>query len=138
MIQRRVFLDTSALFAVLDADDESHEEAARTWNRLLDDWARGRMRLVTHNGIVLESSALVARRLGMRALRDLHDDLLPLADIVWIREPLLERAAAAMFAAGRRGVSLTDWVSFELMRHRRLRFAFTFDTDFEKQGFRRI
>ena len=34
-----VFVDTSAFYAVLDADDQSHAGAAREWIRLLDEGA---------------------------------------------------------------------------------------------------
>lgn len=40
-----------------------------------------------------------------------------------------------MFAAARREVSLVDWLSFEVMRDRRIRHAFTFDNHFVEQGF---
>ena len=133
---RPVFVDTSAFYALLDPNDEAHQAAARTWKQLLDGMARGRTRLVTHSGILLEGSALVSRRLGMDGLRDLQEGLLPVAEMIWIGETLHRRAAAAMFAAGLRRVSLTDWISFEVMRSRRIRKAFTFNRDFAEQGFR--
>jgi predicted nucleic acid-binding protein len=45
---------------------------------------------------------------------------------------------AALMAADSRSVSLTDWASFEVMRSRGLKRAFTFDRHFESQGFVRI
>jgi predicted nucleic acid-binding protein len=71
----------------------------------------------------------------MQAVRELHDGLLPVAEVVWIDERLHGRATAAMFAAGRQNVSLVDWLSFELMRARRIRHAFTYDRDFAARGF---
>ena len=130
-----VFLDTSALLALLDAADRFHEDAKRSWERLLNAVRAREHVLLTHYAVVVESSALIARRLGMQAVRDLHEEVLPVAEVVWINEKLHARATAAMFAAGRRNVSLVDWLSFEVMRERRIRRAFTYDGDFTEQGF---
>lgn len=90
---------------------------------------------VTHFGVVVETSALVQRRLGMAAVRDLHDALLPVLEICWVDRELHNRAVAAMLASKKRGVSLVDWTSFELMRIRAIDRALAFDDAFKKQGF---
>lgn len=130
-----VFLDTSAFYALLDAEQRFHGDAKQTWERLLSGARQAQTLLVTHQAVVVEVSVLTSRRLGLRAVRQLHDGLLPVAEIVWIDERLHGRATAAMFAAGRRHVSLVDWLSFEVMRDRRIRHAFTFDGHFREQGF---
>ncbi len=130
-----MFVDTSALYALLDVDDPRHDEAALIWFGLLDDLRAGRVRCRTHSSVVTEASALVQRRLGIEALRDLHHATLPLIDITWIDAELHARAVAALLAAGRRDVSLVDWTSFELMGADAIRLAFAFDDDFAEQGF---
>ena len=134
-MSRLVFVDTSALYAILDADDAAHREAATAWSRLLGGIAEGDLSALTHFGVVVETSALVQRRLGMSALRNLHDDLLAPVKIVWIDEVLHGRTVSAMLAGGRRNVSLVDWTSFELMRRRAVSNALAFDRDFVDQGF---
>ncbi|MDQ6909249.1 MAG: hypothetical protein M3Z84_00445, partial [Actinomycetota bacterium] len=47
-------------------------------------------------------------------------------------------AVGSLLAAGRRDVSLVDWVSFELMRRLKITRAFAFDPDFEAQGLRTV
>lgn len=131
-----VFVDTSALLAFLDADDESHPEAVSHWNRLLDGIAAGEFRGVTHYGVVLETSALVQRRLGMDALERLHGVLFGPLAVEWVDEVLHSRATVAMLAARHRRVSLVDWASFELMRERGIDYALAFDSDFAERGFR--
>ena len=130
-----VFVDTSALYAVLDADDEHHEVAAAGWERLLQDIESGRGSGVTHYGVVVETTALVQRRLGMVAVRHLHDALLGVLAIVTVDESLHAHALTAMLAANRRNVSLVDWTSFELMRARGTTQALAFDADFTERGF---
>lgn len=130
-----VLIDTSALYALLDRDDTVHHDAAVGWDRLLGGIADGTFGALTHHGVVVESSALVQRRLGIPALRDLHHDLLAVIQVVRPDEALHNRAVSAMLAAGRRGVSLVDWTSFELMRERSVELALAFDRDFVDQGF---
>lgn len=125
-----VLVDTSALYAVLDRDDENHGAAAETFTKLLDEDT-----LLTHTYVVVETTALVQRRLGMEALRALVDDLLPAFELVHVDELLHATAVAALLAAGARDLSLVDWTSFELMRRLGLREAFAFDEDFARQGF---
>ncbi len=126
----RVFVDTSALVALLDEDDLRH----RTASEAFQDLART-ADLITHNYIHVESMAVARRRLGPGAVLKLSDDLLPAMDTIWVDEPL-HRAAMAAHRTGTGGPSLVDHVSFALMRRLGVQFAFAFDADFEAEGFR--
>jgi predicted nucleic acid-binding protein len=128
----KVFVDTSALYAVLDADDDNHASAATEWGRLLDDG----MTLRTHSYVVVETAALVQYRLGMEAAGALHRDVLPALSVRFVDRALHGSATTALLAANRRRVSLVDWTSFEVMRSEHLTEAFAFDPDFTDQGFR--
>lgn len=125
-----VFVDTSALYAVLDREDENHAAAGETFAALLD-----RESLLTHSYVVVETTALVQRRLGLEAARALTDEVLPALELVFVDESLHRAAAAALLASGARDVSLVDWTSFELMRRLGVAEAFAFDDDFARQGF---
>ena len=127
----KVFVDTSALLAILDEDDRYHREAAETFRALMVG-----MELVTHNYIEVETLALARRWLGAGAVARLMDRLLPSMTTTWVDEPLHRSALAAHRGAGA-SVSLVDSVSFEVMRHEGIDQAFAFDADFEAQGFRR-
>lgn len=126
-----VFLDTSALYALLDRDDAHHQEAAQTFRGLLED----RWSLTTHAYVVVESVALVQRRLGVEAVRALAHDLLGVVEVAPVGEALHRAALTALLASGRREVSLVDWTSFLFMRERRLEKAFAYDEHFWEQGF---
>jgi predicted nucleic acid-binding protein len=130
-----VFVDTSAVYAALDANDPRHGDAAAAMRRLLDELDTGQVVAVTHSGVVIEVAALVQRRLGMAAARVALEQLVPLLDVVWVDARLHERAVTAMLAADRRGISLVDWTSFLVMRDRMIDVAFAYDDDFVVQGF---
>lgn len=124
------FVDTSAWYALLDAADPQHGAAAQAWHTLLraDD-------LLTHSYVLVETTALVQRRLGVPAVDVLINHLALPAAVAWVDADLHQRAVTALLAARRRHVSLVDWTSFELMRQRGIRAAFAFDDDFAAQGF---
>jgi uncharacterized protein len=134
-VTTRVFVDTSALYAVLASDDPDHIVATSRWHALLDQVRLDPTLAVTHSAVVTEVAALVQRRLGMAAVRDLFDVMLPTLEIESIDERTHGLAVAALLAAGRRQISLVDWTSFTVMRERSITHAFAFDDDFESQGF---
>src|SRR5688572_9626247 len=101
---------------MLDVADASHPVAAGQWATLLDVLQLDPTAGVTHSGVLTESAALIQRRLGMHALRNLLQDLLPSLEIVWIDAELHRLASTALLAAGRRRFSLVDWTSFTIMR----------------------
>jgi len=125
-----VFVDTSAFLAVLDKSDERHAAARRIWIETLE---AGRP-LVCHNYILVETSAVLARRIGMEAVRVFERDIVPVLRILWINRDIHEAAVGALLAAGRRTLSLVDCASFEIMRRTNLRRAFAFDPHFEEFG----
>jgi predicted nucleic acid-binding protein len=93
---------------------------------------------VTHNYVVVEATALVHKRLGPAALRDLLDSVIPLLTTLWIERDVHSAAVGAHLAAARRRVSLVDWVSFEVMRREGIERALAFDRDFAAQGFETV
>lgn len=127
----KVFVDTSAVLAVLNADDMNHSPAKAAWEGLLGSDTD----LVTHNYILVETSALVHRRLGLEALRIFEDDIVPVLDIVWVTPEVHEAAVGAHLLAAKRSLSLVDCVSFEVMRRAGLRSAFAFDAHFGEFGY---
>ena len=128
------FVDTSALLALLAADDEYHQSAVSGWAKLADEGAT----LVTSTYVVLETIAVAQHRLGLDAVRAFVRDILPPIEVVFIDEPVQRAALSALLAAGRRRLSLVDCVSFEVMRDRQIRRAFAFDAHFGEFGFETV
>jgi predicted nucleic acid-binding protein len=74
-----VFVDTSALYALLDAGDAQHAAARAVWADLL---TAGGASPMTHGLVVVETVALVQRRLGLAAVQTLTADLLAPVEII--------------------------------------------------------
>ncbi|HUI58554.1 MAG TPA: PIN domain-containing protein [Bryobacteraceae bacterium] len=126
-----VFVDTSALYAVFDHDDANHSRAKAVWA----EWLHEDTVLVTNNYVLVETTALLQHRLGVAAVRALHEDVVPVLQVDWVSEEQHRTGAEAMLAAARRKLSLVDCVSFQTMRRHGLRIAFCFDAHFREQGF---
>jgi predicted nucleic acid-binding protein len=125
------FVDTSALYAILVRDDKNHEAALDAFRRLM----AGEATLLTTNYVMLETVALLQKRLGIEAVRTLHDDYAPLIQVDWIAEEDHVRAVEAVLLAGRRKLSFVDCISFRSMRRLHVTTAFTFGDHFREQGF---
>ena len=127
-----VFVDTSAIYASIDRDDINHAKAKAVWTTLFEEATP----LLTNNYVLLETAALLQNRLGLSAVRALHEEILPMMEIAWISEHEHRTGVAAVLAAGRKKLSLVDCVSFETMRARGVRTVFCFDAHFREQGFK--
>lgn len=126
------FVDTSALYALLDHLDRNHAVARRLWVRLLDSAEP----LFTTNYVVVEASAIVQNRLGAEAVRILIEELLPALEVRWIDAGAHASAVTALLTARRRKLSLVDCSSFITMRAAGTRIALAFDKHFTEAGFR--
>ena len=126
-----IFVDTSALYAVLDRDDDNHPVARTTWERLV----RSSDVLLAHNYVLVETSALVQSRLGMAALRAFQERIVPILHVYWVTESDHATAIGVAVAANRRQLSLVDCTSFLTMKSHALSDVFCFDKHFEEQGF---
>ena len=129
-----VLVDTSALLAVLDRSDERHAAARRIWEDIL----KGDNILVCHNYVLVETSAVLTRRIGMDAVRTFVRDIVPVLRIVWVTADVHEAAVSAHLTAGRRALSLVDCTSFEVMRRTGVRTAFAFDPHFTEFGYEAV
>ena len=126
-----VFIDTSAIYAALVVDDQAHPMARSALVRLGKEAAV----LVTHSFVIQETVSLLQARSGLEAVRRFHDEVLPALKVVWTTDSLCQQSMAALLAVSSRRVSLTDWMSFEVMRNRGIGRAFAFDKHFSLQGF---
>lgn len=127
-----VFVDTSALYALLDEADAHHIEASDALRRLEGT------ELVTHAYVVVEACALVGRRLPWPATERLVDGLLPVIDVRSVDGDLNAGAMAVYRRSASAAISLVDHASFAFMRSLGIGRAFAYDDDFEREGFELI
>ena len=127
----KVFIDTSAFLAILDADDKNHRKAKAKWTELISSEAI----LFSNNYVLVETLALVQHRLGMGAVRAFNDDILPLINVEWVDEAVHKAGINALLVALRRKLRIVDCVSFASMRLLGVKTVFAFDAHFEEQGF---
>ena len=128
-----VFVDTSALFALLDAEDAGHDLAFPAWSSDIDACAG----FVTTNCVIVEAVAVAQRRRGIDAVCTLVDEYLPLIEVGSVSTEDRTAALSAPPAAGRRRLSLVDCVSFTVMRRLGVREYLGLAPPFEEQGFTR-
>ena len=126
-----IFMDTSALFALVNTEDRFHETAKRQWQNILENDDT----LVCTNYVIVESISLIQRRLGMDFISALQTKILSLVETKWVDETQHETALDAFLQANRRQLSLVDCSSFETMRRLKLETVFTFDEHFREQRF---
>lgn len=127
----RTFIDTSAFYAILDRDDRNHQKGKKAWMGILEESPT----LVTSNYVLVETFALLQSRLGLEAVRGFQEDVVQIVQVEFVAPEIHRAATAALLSAGRRGLSLVDCVSFEVMRDSGIKIAFTFDSHFKEQGF---
>ncbi|MGH7150209.1 MAG: type II toxin-antitoxin system VapC family toxin [Planctomycetota bacterium] len=123
-----ILVDTNGFFALADRDDLHHREATE----LLEAAPRRGATLLTHKHVVVETLALMRRRLGMGVARGFLRDLENVV-VEWVDRGLHEAGIRRFRSAGRR-LSLVDCVSLELARRNSVRAFIGFDPDFEAAG----
>ena len=130
----RVFIDTSAFYALLDRDDDNHARARNAWTDILETGAVA----VTSSYVLVETAALLQSRVGMEAVRAFEEAIVPVLHVEYVTGELHKLGMAALLVATRRRLSLVDCVSFEIMRRHGIGSSFTFDGHFKEQGFRLV
>lgn len=128
----KVFADTSGLYALLVANDVNHPSSLTAFERLDSEVAE----IVTSSFVLVETTALLQRRVGLAAVRDFQARLFPLLDVVWIDPDWYRKGIERLYAGQSRHLSLVDCLSFEIMEAQQIETAFAFDRHFEEAGFR--
>ncbi|MBS4029548.1 MAG: PIN domain-containing protein [Ignavibacteriales bacterium] len=126
-----VFGDSSAFYSYLDKQDSQHLRAKAQMSSLI----QSNDVVVSSNYIIVETIALIQRRLGFDAVKDFQEIIAPLLSVYFVNKELHQKGAEIFLQERRRNLSLVDCVSFELMKQLGLQKAFAFDKHFEEQGF---
>lgn len=127
----KIFVDTSALYALISIRDQDMKLAAKTWEEAL----QREDVLYTNNYVLVECFALIQSRLGLEFVRALQTNIVPFLHLDWIAEQQHVSSVNNVLTANRRQLSLVDCSSFESMRRLGIDTVFTFDEHFHEQGF---
>lgn len=126
----RVFVDTSAFYALSSDTDHEHAGACAIRERLRQDGVG----LVTTNYVLLETVSLLQRRHGMEAARRFGDVVGEEVTLWWVTEPQHQTAWDYWKRRGLRGLSLVDCSCVVIMRELRISRVFGFDDQFRAAG----
>lgn len=129
---RRVFVDTSAYYALADPRDGNHRAAIAVELRL----ASGGFRHFTTNFILAETHALLLTRAGRATAQRVLGEMERSATVVVrVNSRDEQRARAILGTYDDKDFSLTDATSFAVIERLRIGLAFTFDGHFVQFGF---
>ncbi len=124
----RIFVDTSALLSLLDADNPRQTSVRDAFaSHATDD-------LVTHGYVVAESIAVARRRLGVAGAIALIDDVLPALELVPVDAELHAAALTRYRESLPTGTSFVDQVSLAVMARDAIDTAVVLDADFAAAG----
>lgn len=128
----RVFVDTSAYFALADVSEGKHSAALTAAQRLENEGAQ----FYTTTFIVAEVHALLVKRAGRAAALRMLDRLYASSTkIIRATEADETRARAILHQNQDKDYSFADAVSFAVMGRLHLRLAWTYDHHFAQFGF---
>mgnify|MGYP001605384452 CR=1 FL=1 len=127
----KVFVDTSAFYALVSETDQEHATARTIREHLKREAAP----LLTTNYVFLESVSLLQRRHGMEAAKRFGDLIGEEVDVVWVTASQHRAAWEYWKQRGVRGLSLVDCSCVVVMHELGVRQVFGFDEQFRTAGF---
>lgn len=98
---------------------------------------RRRESVLTHNYVVVESAALMQRRLGLQAALIFLEGV-QLLQVHWVTDDEHRAAVELLERRGRRSLSLVDCTSFVVMKEYGVTMTLAYDADFRAEGFETI
>ena len=126
-----MLVDTSALYALVVAEDINHDAARSCFEQL----RLAEEELLSTNYVLLECASLIQRRHGFKAAQRLLMKMAELLDVIWIEQEAHRQAVSLWTKAESRALSLVDCANFAVMRALGIRHAVAFDAHFAQAGF---
>ncbi|MEK6682939.1 MAG: PIN domain-containing protein [Nitrospirota bacterium] len=131
-----IFLDTGYIIALEAVDDQYHDIALRHWHSL----TKSLPSLITTSYILDEAVAFFSSRNRHAKAIEIGNYLLssPSVHFIHVDEPLFYEAWQYFKQHTDKAYSLTDCVSFIVMRRFKIKAALTFDKHFVQMGFDKL
>jgi len=126
----RIFIDTGAFIALIDADDENHE-AAKVFYKIATEKGT---KFVTTNFVVCETMNYLRAKVSHKFSVIFRENLKKSVFIETVTiTPLIEDAAFNIFKYyADKNFSFTDCTSFSVMKSLKINKSFAFDKHFEQ------
>jgi predicted nucleic acid-binding protein len=126
----KVFVDTSAFYALADESDHNHPQAKKVYESLL------KLSLMTTDYVLLECWFLIGSHLGREKAIRFWDGLRSgIVDMVNVNEQDLNHAREIIDGFSDQDFSLVDAASFAAMEREGIKTVFTFDSHFRVYRF---
>jgi uncharacterized protein len=134
--RQRIFVDTSALIGLLSNRDFLHDRSISIMTVLIEKNAT----LIASEAVLFE----LANEFSRTAFRQLAANFVQQIvsnsgfEVVWSTKKIFDLALGLYNSRSDKGWSLTDCVSFVIMKDLNIHVAFTSDKHFEQAGFERL
>jgi len=133
VLKVKLFVDTSAWYALVDANDGNHSRASEFLSQALADYQK----LISTNHVIGETYTLIRSRLGhnvawefLRRFWQSHR-----AEEVFVTQAWEKDAYTLLEHHPDQDFSFVDGTSFVMMREQGISHSFTFDRHFSVAGF---
>jgi len=136
MISRKekVFIDTSAIYALLNLKDENHRKAVNYYENLKKKNAI----IITTNYIIDETYTLLMIRKGQEFAVDFIDKLRITFNVFYVEKTDDDLAIEILKKYIDKNFSFIDAMSFHIMKRDKIKTALAFDKHFIQAGFKTL
>lgn len=125
----KIFIDTSALYAMYNTSDPLHEKSMVSLNNIPDE-----AELITSSDVVGETLTLLSMRLSKTDALEFYNGVLFGIETVIVDLEIFNDAISLFKKVKSKNVSFVDCTSFVICKNQKFDLAFTFDKHFAKQG----
>lgn len=134
-MRERVFIDTSAFYAIASKEDANHPAAIKVYGRLLDESTV----FVLTDCILSEAATLLRRRLGYKQALEFIDSVeegagIGLFDLIVTTKADLMQARKIFADEKDPKLSFADAVSIAIIKKEKIKKVFAFDAHFTPYG----
>ena len=131
---KRIFVDTSAFFALADETDTNHQEAKRLSKKI----GKEKLEVVISDHILSETITLIRIKMGFQKALLFGNRLFDsrITNLIVTEEKMLKEGWNIFSKYDDKKFSFVDCISFAIMMKEGIDTAFTFDNHFEQIGFK--